>query len=96
MIVRSEVEIGGKDQITEDKKSETLPRHDMYGRPFGAVFNLHKDYSKLYVGGYPHNARIQEVVRSTNMDGQIEASDLCLFTFVKTCQLFVYNLLFTF
>ena len=45
---------------------------DEYGRPFGAVFNLHKDYSKLFVGGFPTTARIQEVIRATNMDGQIE------------------------
>ena len=53
-----------------------LKRYDMFGRPFGAVFNLHKDYSKMFVGGFPSNARIQETIRATNMDGQIEGLTL--------------------
>ncbi len=70
MIVRSEDGVG---EISEDMKENVpLPRKDRSGRPFGAVFNLHQDHSKLFVGGFPNNARIQEVVRSTNMDGQIE------------------------
>lgn len=70
LVVRSE---DGVDEITEDiQENVPLRRYDLSNRPFGAVFNLHKDYSKLFVGGFPSNARIQEVVRSTNMDGQIE------------------------
>jgi hypothetical protein len=70
MVVRSEDGVG---EISEDiQENEVLPRHDNYGRPFGAVFNLHKDYSKVYIGGFPNDARIQDVVRSTNMVGQIE------------------------
>ena len=49
-----------------------LPRRDEYNRPFGAVFNLHKDHSKLFVGGFPTDAMVQDVIRSTSMDGQIE------------------------
>ena len=37
----------------------------MYGQPFGAVFNLHKDYSKLFVGGYDFKHKVQEVITST-------------------------------
>ena len=44
LTVRSEDGIG---EITEDQKENMpLPRKDMSGRPFGAVFNLHKDYSR--------------------------------------------------
>lgn len=65
------------DEITEDiQENVALRRYDLSKRPFGAVFNLHKDYSKLFVGGFPNNARIQEVVRSTNMDGQIEGLNI--------------------
>ncbi len=70
MVVRSEEE---SNEIVEDRQDNVaLNRMDEYGRPFGAVFNLHKDYSKLFVGGFPTSARIQEVVRATNMEGQIE------------------------
>ena len=48
LIVRSEDGVG---EISEDRKEDMpLPRKDLSGRPFGAVFNLHKDYSKLFVG----------------------------------------------
>jgi hypothetical protein len=30
-----------------DRVEEPLPRHDEAGRPFGAVFNLHSEYSKV-------------------------------------------------
>ena len=71
LIIRSEPEIGN---IVEDIKSdEALPRKDLQGRPFGAVFNLHKDYSKLFVGGFnPLNSHIQSVIKSTDMEGQME------------------------
>ena len=70
MTIRSEPEIGN---IIEDVTvDEALPRKDDYGRPFGAVFNLHKDYSKLFVGGFNLDTRIQEAIKSTDMEGEIE------------------------
>ena len=50
-----------------------LKRKDLNGRPFGAVFNLHKDYSKLFVGGHPFQSGIQNEVTYTTLDGQIES-----------------------
>ena len=62
-----------KGLFIEDKvENDPLPRKDVAGRPFGSVFNLHKEYSKLYVGGFPNDAHVQEVIRSTSMEGQIE------------------------
>ena len=69
MTIRSEEGLG---EVFEDTVEERLPRRDIYNRPYGAVFNLHKDFSKLFVGGFPTDARVQTVVRSTSMDGQIE------------------------
>ena len=50
-----------------------MHRRDLTGRPFGAVFNLHKDYSKIFVGGFPQDSRIQDSVQNTQMEGQIES-----------------------
>lgn len=36
------------------------------------IFNLHKDQSKLFVGGYPPKYKIQEAVRFSSFEGQIE------------------------
>ncbi len=36
------------------------------------MFNLHPEYSKIYVGGFPTTAKIQDTVRETFMFGQIE------------------------
>jgi hypothetical protein len=47
-------------------------RYDEYGRPFGSVFNMHPEYSKIYVGGFPPTAKIQDSIRETFMFGQIE------------------------
>ena len=59
---------------SSDKKTDAgLNRRDLSGRPFGAVFNLHKDYSKIFVGGYPFDAGVQRTMQSTNMNGQIES-----------------------
>ena len=60
--------------FSSDKKTDAgLNRRDLSGRPFGAVFNLHKDYSKIFVGGYPFDAGVQRTMHSTNMNGQIES-----------------------
>jgi hypothetical protein len=53
-----------------------LPRVDENGRPMGSVFNLHVDHSSIFVGGFPRNARIQEKIRETHMDGQIEGFEI--------------------
>ena len=55
-------------------------RQDFQGRATGGVFNLHHDYSRIFVGGFPIGQvtqgeeifKIQESVRATFMDGQIE------------------------
>ena len=63
--------------FSPDKKTDAgLNRRDLSGRPFGAVFNLHKDYSKIFVGGYPFDAGVQRTFQSTNMNGQIESLKL--------------------
>ena len=60
--------------FSSDKKTDAgLNRRDLSGRPFGAVFNLHKDYSKIFIGGYPFDAGVQRTMQSTNMNGQIES-----------------------
>ena len=71
MIVKSEQ---GPGEVEMDvKENQPLPRKDAFDRPVGGVFNLHKDYSRLFVGGFPtENAKIQESVRETFMQGQIE------------------------
>jgi hypothetical protein len=74
---------------SSDKKTDAgLNRRDLSGRPFGAVFNLHKDYSKIFVGGYPFDAGVQRTMQSTNMNGQIESLKIG-----KEVQI-VYNRLF--
>ena len=32
---------------------QVLPRIDQLGRPVGDVFNLHPEYSRIFVGGFP-------------------------------------------
>ena len=57
-----------------DKRADVpMHRYDLSGRPFGAVFNLHKDYSKIFIGGFPQNSGIQSSVMNTQMEGQIES-----------------------
>lgn len=43
MTIRSE---DGPGEINEDTVKELLPRIDSLGRPFGSVFNLHREYSR--------------------------------------------------
>lgn len=62
----------GPGEVTVDRVEHWLPRYDEYSRPFGSVFNLHPDYSSIFVGGFPSKTRIQDDVRSTFMIGQIE------------------------
>ena len=78
LIVRSE---SGPDEITEDVASGTFPILDEAGMPFlsGSVFNLHPDFTKIYVGGFPTDTgtdmdtdTVQDIVRSTDMIGKIE------------------------
>ena len=49
LTVRSEA---GPDEITEDVASNSFPLLDSDGKPFlsGSVFNLHPEYTKIYVG----------------------------------------------
>ena len=61
----------GPGEVTTDTQVGYLPRYDARRRPFGAVFNLHPDYSRIFVGGFPNSARIQDVVRETFMEGQV-------------------------
>ena len=53
-----------------------LPRIDENGRPMGSVFNLHVEHSSIIVGGFPRKAKIQEKIRETHMDGQIEGFEI--------------------
>ncbi|TRY60964.1 hypothetical protein TCAL_05712 [Tigriopus californicus] len=62
----------GPGEVNEDKVQEALPRYDEYGRPFGSVFNLHPEYSRIFVGGFPNSVRIQSTVHETFMQGQVE------------------------
>ena len=59
MTVKSEAGVG---DVSEDTVEDKLPRRDIYNRPFGAVFNLHKDYSKLFVGGFPTDAMVSTFI----------------------------------
>lgn len=63
-------------QVSVDSVTERLPRRDEFGRPFGSVFNLHPDYSRIFVGGFPSSAAIQDAVRETYMLGQMEGLKL--------------------
>ncbi len=38
----------------------------------GSVFNLNKEYSKIFVGGFPTEQKVQGEITSTDMEGQIE------------------------
>ncbi|QQP36308.1 Laminin subunit alphalike [Caligus rogercresseyi] len=58
--------------IDEDRVTEVLPMFDQFKRPFGSVFNLHPKHSRIFVGGFPNQAGIQDEVRETTMEGQIE------------------------
>lgn len=72
LVVRSEA---GPDEITEDIITSSFPLLDNDGKPFlsGSVFNLHQEFSKIYVGGFPTvKTAVQESVRSTDMNGKIE------------------------
>ena len=61
----------GPGEVTRDSVTDYLRAYDEHGRPFGSVFNLHPDYSKIYVGGFPTSAKIQDEVRETFMYGQV-------------------------
>ena len=72
LIVRSEA---GPDEISEDVVTGTFPLLDEDGKPFlsGSVFNLHPEFTKIYVGGFPTDrTAVQSIVRSTDMNGKIE------------------------
>jgi len=59
----------------EDVVTGTFPLLDNDGKPFqsGSVFNLHQEYSKIYVGGFPTvDTAVQDTVHSTDMNGKIE------------------------
>ena len=62
----------GPGVIDVDQARMLLPRYDDSRRPFGSVFNLHKDLSRIYVGGFPRSVDIQDSVRESFMVGQIE------------------------
>ena len=85
MTVSSEA---GPGEITQDVVTDLLPRIDGYGRPFGSVFNLHPEYSRIFVGGFPSEMKIQSSVRETFMVGSMEGlvigdQPLGLFNFKK-------------
>ena len=61
----------GNFKVTRDSVTDYLRSYDEHGRPFGSVFNLHPDYSKIYIGGFPSSAKIQDEVRETSMNGQV-------------------------
>ena len=72
LIVRSET---GPGEITEDEVQKSFPLLDGDGRPLlsGSVFNLHPEFTKIYVGGFPTaSSGVQDTVRSTDMDGKVE------------------------
>ena len=72
LVVRSEA---GPDEITEDTTTGTFPLLDADGNPYlsGSVFNLHPEFAKIYVGGFPTDrTAVQDIVRSTDMNGKIE------------------------
>jgi hypothetical protein len=59
--------------IMSDTVSDRLPTVDAKGQPFGSVFNLHPEYSRIFVGGFPtESTPVQERVRATDMEGQME------------------------
>lgn len=62
LIVREEIG-DGKDQLHEVE--ETLPGDD-------SLFNVDPDNSKLFVGGYPPEYNIQEGLKYSSFEGQIE------------------------
>ena len=67
--VSTEKEIGN---IEVDTVSDQLPYLDDKGQPFGSVFNLNSEYSKIFVGGFPTEKKVQGKITSTDMEGQIE------------------------
>lgn len=62
MTIREELS-GGKERLHVTEK--VLPG-------MNTIFNLHKDQSKLFVGGYPTKYKIQEAVKFSSFEGQIE------------------------
>ena len=42
------------DDFFLQKVDEVLPRMDQLGRPIGDMFNLHPEYSRVFVGGFPY------------------------------------------
>ena len=58
--------------IEIDTVNDQLPLMDDKGQPFGSVFNLHKEYSKIFVGGFPMENKVQGKIAATDMEGQIE------------------------
>ena len=71
LLVRTEK---GPGEQEEDSVVTTFPLLDAEGLPHlsGSVFNLHQEYSKIYVGGFPTGSGVQQEVRAPDMTGQIE------------------------
>ena len=67
--VSTEKDIGN---IETDTVSDYLPYLDDKGQPFGSVFNLHQEYSRIFVGGFPTEKKVQSKITSTDMEGQVE------------------------
>ena len=78
--------VGGKVNLTlsfekeiGNVQSETvtgeLPAMNAENQPTGSVFNLNKEYSKIFVGGFPTEQKVQGQIESTDMEGQIEGKD---------------------
>ena len=61
-------------EIESDSVSTSFDLLDPEGQPYraGSVFNLHQEHSTIYVGGFPMSSGVQNSVRSTDMNGQIE------------------------
>jgi len=63
----------GLGEVSSDTVTGQLPMLDEKGQPFGSVFNLHPEYSRIFVGGFPtESTPVQERVRATDMEGQME------------------------
>lgn len=60
--------------IREEDANGKIIEHPVEGVADGpyTIFNLDKDKSKLFVGGYPTSFDMQKTVKSSSFDGQME------------------------
>ena len=69
LTVSVEREIGN---VQAETVTGLLPFFDKNNKPTGAIFNLNKEFSKIFVGGFSTEQKVQETISSTDMEGQIE------------------------